>query len=250
MTEVNNMDNIKILVSGDSISRGVIYDETKNRYTVLRENYVNTTGRKIRGSIKNISKFGSTLIRGISKLENQINKENPDIVLIEYGGNDCTFNWDEVADNPYTEHLPQTEIRIFETALHETIELLKNTKVTPVLMTLPPLNADKYLEWVSKNNPVTKDNIIKWIGSVSEIYYWQEKYSSVITKVAEETHTRLIDVRGAFLQLPDFTKYICRDGMHPNRKGQGVIADKVFDYIKTGYDFLLEPTVFRGIPVK
>ncbi len=239
MSQITENNSIKILVSGDSISKGVIYDETKNRYIVLSENYVDTISTKIRCSIKNVSKFGSTITRGISKLENHIGKENPDIVLIEYGGNDCAFNWDEVADNPDTNHLPQTEIRLFETALRETIELLKNIKVTPVLMTLPPLNADKYLEWVSKNNPVTKDNIIKWIGSVSEIYYWQEKYSSVITKVAEETHTRLIDVRSSFLQLPDFTKFICRDGMHPNRKGQKLIADKVMDYIKTGYDFLL-----------
>ncbi len=239
MSQITENDSIKILVSGDSISKGVIYDETKSRYIVLPENYVDTISTKIKGSIKNISKFGSTLIRGISKLENHIGKENPDIVLIEYGGNDCTFNWDEVADNPDANHLPQTDIRLFETALHETIKMLKNIKVTPVLMTLPPLNAEKYLEWVSKNNPLTQGNILKWLGNVSEIYYWQEKYSTVITKVAEETHIRLIDVRSAFLELPDFTKYICRDGMHPNRKGQKLIADKVFDYIKSGYDFLL-----------
>jgi acyl-CoA thioesterase-1 len=239
MRETMNNDSIKILVSGDSISKGVIYDETKNRYIVLQENYVDTISTKIKGSIKNISKFGSTLIRGISKLENQIDKETPDIVLIEYGGNDCTFNWDEVAGNPDANHLPQTEIRLFEIALHETIKMLKSIKVTPVLMTLPPLNAEKYLEWVSKNNPLTQGSILKWLGNVSEIYYWQEKYSSVITKVAEETHTKFIDIRSAFLKQPDFTKFICRDGMHPNREGHKVIADKVLDYIKMGYDFLL-----------
>lgn len=239
MREAKNIDNFKILVSGDSISRGVIYDETKKRYTVLQENYVNTISTKIRGSIKNISKFGSTLIRGISKLERQVNKENPDIVLIEYGGNDCTFNWDEIANNPYAEHLPQTEIGIFEAALRETIELLRNAKITPVLMTLPPLNAYKYLEWVSKNNPITRNNILKWLGNVSEIYRWQEKYSLAIAKVAEDTHTKLIDVRNAFLKHPDFTKLICKDGMHPNKKGEEVIAAKVMDYIKTGYDCLL-----------
>ena len=123
--------------------------------------------------------------------------------------------------------------------------MLTNIKVTPVLMTLPPLNAEKYLEWVSKNNPLTQGNILKWLGNVSEIYYWQEKYSSVITKVAEETHTKFIDVRSAFLKHPDFTKFICRDGMHPNREGHKVIADKVLNYIKTSYDFLLDPTTIR-----
>lgn len=239
MTEINNKDSFNIVVSGDSISKGVIYDETKNKYIVLPENYVNTISTKLKGSIKNISKFGSTITRGINKLEKYICKDTPDIVLIEYGGNDCALNWDEVADNPYADHLPQTEIRIFETSLRETIELLKNIKITPVLMTLPPLNANKYLEWVTKNNPLAQSRILKWLGSVPEIYYWQERYSSVITKVAEDTHTKLIDVRSAFLKYPDFTKLICRDGMHPNREGHKVIADKIIDYINAGYDYLL-----------
>ena len=249
MSEKNNEDSIKILVSGDSISKGVIFDETKNKYIVLPENYVNTISSKLKGSIKNISKFGSTITRGINKLEKYICKENPDIVLIEYGGNDCAFNWDEVAENPDANHLPQTELRKFETSLHETIELLKNIKIIPVLMTLPPLNANMYFEWVSKNNPLTQSNILKWLGSVPEIYSWQERYSSVITKVAEETQTKLVDVRSAFLKYPEFTNFICRDGMHPNREGHKVIADKIIDYIKTGYDYLLidKPATTSGL---
>ena len=247
MSEKNNKDSIKILVSGDSISKGVIYDETKNKYIVLQENYVDTISTKLKGSIKNISRFGSTITRGINKLEKHICKENPDIVLIEYGGNDCAFDWDEVADNPDANHLPQTEIRIFEISLREAIESLKSIKITPVLMTLPPLNADKYFEWVSKNNPLAQSCILKWLGSVPKIYFWQERYSSVITKVAEETHTKFIDVRSAFLKHPDFTKFICRDGMHPNREGHKVIADQIIDYIKAGYDYLLieKPAAFK-----
>ncbi|CFX89775.1 SGNH hydrolase-type esterase domain [Syntrophomonas zehnderi OL-4] len=239
MSEINAKDNIKILVSGDSISKGVIYDETKGRYTVLPENYVNTISSKIKGSVRNVSNFGSTLTRGISKLGRYLDEDKPDIVLIEYGGNDCAFNWDEVADNPDGNHQPQTQISLFETALSETIGLLKNIKTVPVLMTLPPLNAEKYLEWVSKNNPLTQSNITKWLGSVSEIFYWQEKYSNIIKKVAEETQTKLIDVRCAFLQIPDYAKCVCQDGMHPNKNGHKIIADKVFEFINNGYDFLL-----------
>ncbi len=239
MSDINTKDSINILVSGDSISKGVIYDESKNKYLVLPENYVNTISAKLEGSIKNISRFGSTITRGFNKLEKYIRKETPDIVVIEYGGNDCAFNWDEVADSPDANHLPQTDIRIFETSLRETIELLKNIKITPVLLTLPPLNAEKYFEWVSQKNPLTQSNILKFLGSVPEIYSWQERYSSVIIKVAEETHTKFIDIRSAFLQYPDFTKLLCKDGMHPNREGHKVIADKIMNYIKSGYAYLL-----------
>ena len=80
---------------------------------------MNTISTKLRGSIKNIQGL-QYFNRGVSKLENHISKENPDIVLLEYGGNDCAFNWDEVADNPDANHLPNRN-RLFETALQETI---------------------------------------------------------------------------------------------------------------------------------
>ena len=34
------------------------------------------------------------------ELRKDVISENPDIVLIEVGGNDCNFNWDEVAKHP------------------------------------------------------------------------------------------------------------------------------------------------------
>lgn len=239
MMEKIMKDNYKIIISGDSISKGVVYDEVKSKYIVLEDNYVDLLQDKIKGIVHNTSQFGSTIIKGINKLKRNVFKENPDIVIIEYGGNDCDYNWDEVAQNPDADHVPRTDFKIFESYLKETIELLKNNKIIPVLMTLPPLNADKYFEWVSKNSPLAKSNILKWLGSVNKIYWWQERYNSAIIKIAQETHTKWIDIRGAFLQYPDFTKLLCMDGIHPNKEGHKVIADKIMEFIKTGYGYLL-----------
>lgn len=107
-------------------------------------------------------------------------------------------------------------------------------------MNLPPLNADRYFNWISKNNPVAKENILKWLGSVTKIYWWQERYNSVILKIAEETKTLCIDIRGAFLQFPDFTKLLCIDGIHPNKEGHIVIANKITEFIKVKYNLLLK----------
>ncbi|WHH61103.1 SGNH/GDSL hydrolase family protein [Petroclostridium sp. X23] len=239
MSERNVKDSYSIVVSGDSISRGVIYDEVQKKYIVLKENYVDLLRGKLKGIIYNTSRFGSTISKGVRKLKSHILKESPDIVLIEYGGNDCDYNWDEVAENPDASHVPKTDFEIFESFLKETIAYLKSSSITPVLMTLPPLNADMYFKWVCKNNPLAKVNVLKWLGSVTKIYWWQERYNSVIIKIAEETHTKWIDVRGAFLQQPDFTKFLCVDGIHPNKEGHKIIADKIIDYIKTSYDYLL-----------
>lgn len=230
MSNENN-NNVKIVVSGDSISKGVIYDEIKKKYTVIEENYVDLIRDKINGIICNTSRFGSTIIKGIQKLKNSIFKENPDIVLIEYGGNDCDYNWDEIAQNPDGIHIPKTDFTTFENTLLEAVSFIKESRGIPILMNLPPLDADRYLNWISQDNQDIKANIMKWLGSVTKIYWWQERYNSAIVKIAEETKTLLIDVRGAFLRFPDYTKFLCIDGIHPNRDGHMVIADKIIDFI-------------------
>jgi Lysophospholipase L1 and related esterases len=235
-----NKNIYKYLVSGDSISRGVIFDEVKNKYVVLADNYVALLQKKLKGAVYNTAKFGNTLIKGSGRLKTDIANGNPDIVLIEYGGNDCDYNWDEIAVHPEAAHEPKTDFNQFEKQLTETVKFLKMNKIIPVLMTLPPLNADRYLKWVSKNNPLAEMNILKWLGSVTKIYWWQERYSSTVIRVAQATRTRWIDIRGAFLQYPDFNKFICVDGIHPNEAGHKVIADKILEFITAHYTYLLK----------
>jgi len=240
MSENQNSNTYKYLITGDSISRGVVFNEVKSKYVVLADNYVTLLQARLKGVVFNTARFGNTLVNGISKLKRDIVKDNPNIVLIEYGGNDCDYNWDEVAAHPESIHEPKTDFNQFEKQLLEMVQFLKINKIIPVLMTLPPLNADRYLKWVSRNNPLAEVNILKWLGSVTKIYWWQERYSSTIIRVATATKTRWIDIRGAFLQYPDFNKFLCIDGIHPNQAGHRIIADKILDFITIGYNCLLK----------
>jgi acyl-CoA thioesterase I len=237
--------NYKILVSGDSISKGVIYNEEKEKYTFLDEGYVSIIQNKLRGVVYNAAKFGNTIIKGMNKLQGEITKNEPDIIFIEYGGNDCDYNWDEIAKNPTTEHNPKTDFYDFKRVLSETVGTLKKKGIVPILMTLPPLEADRYFKWVSKSSSNAANNILSWLGSTVKIYSWQERYSSAIVSIAAQTKTRIIDIRSAFLQSPDFSKLICIDGIHPNREGHRLIAEKIYEYIHTNYHFLLkEDSIF------
>ena len=227
------------LVSGDSISRGIVFDEAKGKYAALENGYVDMVQRRLKGMVQNASRFGNTLIRGIGRLGKDIAKGKPDIVLIEYGGNDCDFAWNEIAANPESPHEPNTDLSLFEDTLTAAIASLNASGIVPVLMTLPPLDADRYLRWVSRQDFQTAGNILKWLGSVVKIYWWQERYSSSIVTVAERTKTRWIDVRGAFLHSPDYSDLICRDGIHPNIRGHELIAKTVVDYIARDFAFLL-----------
>lgn len=239
--DANNSVNIcRIIVSGDSISRGIVYDEKKNKYMVLKNNYISILQEKLNGVIFNTARFGNTIIRGFNRLRKDLPKYSPDIAVIEYGGNDCDFNWHEVAVAPDNEHLPNTDFQGFQNQLREIINFLKNNSITSVVMTLPPLNAERYLKWISDNNPLIENNILKWLGSVTKLYWWQERYSSAIRKVAEECNIKCIDIREAFLQYADYTKFLCLDGIHPNEAGHKIIAEKIFDFVKSGYDYLLK----------
>lgn len=235
--EKNNYD---IIIIGDSISKGVVYDEEKNIYYILNANYVNLLKDKIKGTVKNMAKFGNTLLRGVDRLQNYLSKEKTDIVVIEFGGNDCDFDWEKIAKNPYEEHKPKTDFNIFKNNLKDLINSLEVKGTIPVLMTLPPLDADRYFQWISKNSEDISKNILKWLGSVTKIYWWQEKYNAAILSIAEESKAVVLDIRSAFLDFPDFRKFICIDGIHPNEKGHKIIADKIYKYLEKNYNYLLK----------
>jgi acyl-CoA thioesterase I len=114
MSDVAIGKTYNCLVSGDSISKGIVYDEAKGQYAICEGNYVALVQKRLKGMVRNASRFGNTLIRGIGRLGKDIAKDKPDIVLIEYGGNDCDFDWDDVAANPGIAHEPKTDLSLFE----------------------------------------------------------------------------------------------------------------------------------------
>jgi lysophospholipase L1-like esterase len=226
-------DSFNFVLCGDSISKGVIFDEEKNKYVTIEENYANLLKNKLNGVIYNAGRFGNTITRAIGKLQNDVIKNNPDIVIIEFGGNDCDFRWNEIAENPFADHEPNTDFAIFQNSLKNLISHLRSIGAVPVLMSLPPLDPDKYFKWISHNSSTAAEKILTWLGSVNKIYWWQERYNSAIISIAQETRTKWIDVRSAFLNTPDFRQFLCVDGIHPNRDGHKLIADKIWEYMDT-----------------
>jgi len=240
-------NDYKFVLYGDSISRGVVYDETQKKYVLLDESYSTILQSKLKGVICNAAKFGNTVLKAVGRLQNDVLKKEPDIVLIEFGGNDCDFNWEEIASNPTGSHKPKTDFNVFQKLLKSIIDSLQKTGIVPVLMTLPPIDADRYFKWISKNSSAIGNMILTWLGSVNKIYWWQERYNSAIISVAEETGTRCIDIRSAFLKNPDYRNFICLDGIHPNQYGHKIIADKITEYIKTYYSFLLKENIVFAV---
>lgn len=228
-----------IMVLGDSISKGVVYNEEKKRYVFYKDGFINSVSSLLRVPVHNLSRFGSTVKNGMSTLAEKFSSLQPDIVLIEYGGNDCDFDWDEVAKRPQDEHLPQATLETYEKSLIKTVSYIKEQGKTPVLMNLPPLDDAAYFNWFTQGSAEKGERILQWLRDKNRIYWWQEQYSCSIEDAARRTDTRLINIRSEFLKAGDYRGYLCMDGIHPNEKGQQLIKEVLQEYISKNASYLL-----------
>jgi Lysophospholipase L1 and related esterases len=231
----------KVVVCGDSISAGVIYDEREQKYVRSKETLVCMMQNRLNCAITNLSRFGNTIGAALPRLKKDLTKENVDVVVFELGGNDCDYKWDQIALHPEAEHLPATDLTVFENALKQIASVLKQKGILPVFTTLPPLDPDRYFNWVSKNSGEAGARILSWLGSVSRIYWWHERYNSAVIRSAVSTGAALFDLRSVFLETADFRKYLCGDGIHPNKAGHRLMSESILRYLGGKYPALLKP---------
>ncbi len=229
----------KILVVGDSLSKGVILDEEKKKYTLLKDCFFTLLSESVNAEMINASKFGSTVIQGQKQLESKMEKYDPDIVVIEFGGNDCDFRWDDIASDPMKDHIPNTPLDVFEKSINQMLDYVQANSKTPVLTTLPPIYADSYFKWFTNSDRDKGVNILKWLKDVWRIYWWQERYSNCLQYIARKRDIACIDVRGAFLKSREFVNLICSDGIHPNSDGHRLIFETVMSFIRDNASYLL-----------
>lgn len=214
-----------LCIFGDSIMKGVMLDNSSKKYVLMPGRDFSTFTESYGMTIDNNSKFGCTIDRGMERIDKTLSQGHKyDAALLEYGGNDCDFNWREVSEAPECEHQPKTQPETFRRLYKEMITKLQSAGILPLVMTLPPIDAEKYLTWLVRGG-LSRENIIKWLGDVNMIYRFQEFYSTIAADVARECGAVLVDVRSAFLTRHDFDTLICDDGIHPNEKGHFIISE-------------------------
>lgn len=228
------MDMRKLLESigiwGDSLLQGVVLDESQGKYSILEDNCAVALARKMGITIRNNSRFGCTAPKGMKALNRALESEVEfSVVLVEFGGNDCDFKWEEVAAAPDSEHIPRTTLADFTACYTDMITALKAKSITPVLVTLPPLDAQRYFDWITRGG-LSREAILHWLGDVQHIYRWHERYSNAVSSMARKFSCHLIDVRDAFLSVKDYQKFLCADGIHPNRDGHKLMERVFFEY--------------------
>lgn len=216
---------------GDSIGKGVIFDDRRNRYVTIKDSFVNLVSESW-GVIKNFSRFGNTVITGLSRFENsQEEIASSEYVVFEFGGNDCDFNWTEISEQPNELHVPKTELQEFIAAYKSMVRKAIDAGKKVVVLNLPPVDHRKYFSWISKGR--NADNIRFWLGGTSEfIYRWHERYNNAICEIANSLQVKLVDIRSIFLEKRNYSDYLCTDGIHPNEQGHRLMASAVIDVIR------------------
>lgn len=215
---------MKITVYGDSILKGVLLEN--GRYTIDRQ-WERKMAAEHGLEIKNSAHFGSTLGKalGLIRRDSERAYGADELAVLEFGGNDCDYDWAAIAADPEGSFACKTPPALFREQYREAVALIRRSGRRPVILTLPPIHSLRYLGFICRDG-LSRENILRWLGDVDAIYRWQAAYSHMAGEIAREEGVKLIDLRQAFLcdgRSPE--ELLCLDGIHPSRAGQGLIYD-------------------------
>ena len=212
----------EIHVWGDSLARGVVYNEQRARYAISRERCTTRLSEAMPCKVENHSGMGATVRDGLNWFGAFTGVPGA-LCAVEFGGNDCDLNWPYVATHPDEPVTPKVPLPEFEALLSQFVTLIRARDMQPLLITPLPLHAERYYHWVTQN--IDADAVLKALGDVNHIYRWQERYANAVRKVARATRCNLFDLRDVFLSRQDYEQLMCVDGIHPNESGHRVLAD-------------------------
>ena len=204
-----------IVAFGDSTTERRDEDGVVVYATLLEQKYVTD-----RAPVKviNAGKSGNTTAEARDRLEKDVLAHHPDVVIIQFGLNDAAV---DVWKDP-----PANESRVsrkeYEKNMRYFVQTLRSRGVQVILMTPNACRwTPKTLELYGKP-PYQPDDANGFNVIVKD-------YARTVVHVAEQEHVPSIDVYDAFQAYNSkpgqSMDELLVDGMHPNSKGQQLVAD-------------------------
>lgn len=222
-SKYNNAKNVTVF--GDSILKGTVYDEEAGIYRNNKENSVKLVSDALGIPIDNQSKFGITSSQMLERMKKYLESHHVDIMVVEVGGNDANYPWDQIANNNTIDYDSVVSLKTFESNITEMIALIRSYNIKPLMLSLPPINAQRYFNFISQK--VDGEKVKSWLGDVETIYRHQEMFNAALTQIVLKEDVDLLDIRSELLSIRDLTPYMCIDGLHYNEKGQILISEIV-----------------------
>ena len=228
---------MKLVALGDSIIKGVLVQSEgeRSRYSLAEKSIVECCAERLGGESLNLGKMGCTIEAGERILNRYLDKmSGAQYVLLEYGGNDSDYNWQEIAEAPEKEHFPRTRLEVFEQVYERVINKIKEMGAIPLVLSLPPMDAERYFAFFSQKwEDGFRANVMRWLGgSTNTIMSGHELYNLATMRIAQRTGAQWIDVTSGLLKGHNFRAYLCDDGIHPNERGQRMIAEAVLQSLR------------------
>ena len=222
----------KVTALGDSLTKGVILTEA-NKYTLTENSYLDIVSRELDLQVSNYGRFGSTIDMGNAIIRRHSEDiASSEYTFIEYGGNDCDFDWMKIADSPMEDYTPKTTLNDFKERFIKLINKVRDLGSKPVIISLPPILSTPYFSFFSRMmSEEQKRNVINWLGGSTDIISrWHESYNRALFMIAQETQTPIIDITTPFdTYRGDISSLYCADGIHPNVQGHRMIATTIIN---------------------
>lgn len=219
-----------IYVYGDSLLKATIPDEQMKYHFYLPEVMARYPSDRV--EVTSRAKMGATVTKGLTLVEHDVDRGlHAEYALVAYGGNDSDYDWTQVAADPQADHRPHTELPDFRQKLTQIIAQLRSQHVQPVLMSLPPIDGRRYLDFICRG-ALSRESILRWLGDEQMIYRHQELYSDAVSALAWQQSVPLIPVREIFLSDHRLGKLLSADGIHLNMAGYERLFDTLADWLR------------------
>lgn len=201
---------------GDSVTQGVMEHGRLCRAEVyharlqrcLEERHGQTTFSTINAGVS-----GSSATQALDRLERDVLRHGPDLVLVAFGLNDCL-------DGPAGEGRFEASLRRICRAVHA------ETEADLILLTPPSMARHRHEERIHPAHREVADRII---GAQNEGFL--DRYAEIVRRVADEEQTGLADVHAAWqtmiAQGRDTDLLLCNGLNHPDEEGHRIISEVI-----------------------
>ncbi|MBR4941018.1 MAG: SGNH/GDSL hydrolase family protein [Clostridia bacterium] len=208
-----------VYLFGDSVIKGVTFSAEKNSYSLHRRDICLQNGD---AKVVNRGVFGATAPKVFAELSRRLPEDvGGDAVVLSFGGNDSDHDWASVSASPEGVHGPKIPVKEFEKLFSDCVECARRSGARVLVSSLIPIDAGKYMERISRG--LSRENILRWLGSENMLYRWHEHYDCVVRNLAVKLGVELVDLREPFLLSHDFGELLSADGIHPTEKGHRII---------------------------
>ena len=213
-----NKQNKSVTVIGDSLLKGIIFNENKNVYNVLKDNCISLLKEEEKLNINDYSMCGLN-VENLNKYFNLVLKQTNDQIIILEIGTD-SFEQDLLTN----EFKPLYSVKKYKKVLKKIIRTSTKDAREIVLTTIPYISNQKFYEFNMNKTFLTKQM------DVLEINNYIEKINNVIKQLSSKYNIFVIDLNKGINSFD--TELYSVDGKYLSVKGHKTLKDIFVESIK------------------